>query len=129
MEMLDCTVESRPGAATLYLGGVLSSAGALRVLERCTGLGPGVRHLVVDCRGVRLYDASALGALAIVLEVWREVRGGDTRLVSPGPASTGGTPAAFDHRPPARRATTHGADLRDLLVTSPCPGRHEAGRM
>ncbi|MGI8498591.1 MAG: hypothetical protein ACR2OG_13525 [Gemmatimonadaceae bacterium] len=77
-DSLLASLESHGAAAALYLHGTLSSAGVLSALRRCYALPERVRALRVDLRGVRLFDASALDALALSLAAWRDARQGLT---------------------------------------------------
>jgi ABC-type transporter Mla MlaB component len=80
---LHSSLEAHHDAATLYVAGTLSVAGAIDVMRRCEALPERVRALRVDLRGVRLLDVCALEALAFTLGRWRESRRGITRLALP----------------------------------------------
>ena len=78
-------LEAHTHAATIYLRGALSAAGALRALGACDALPHPVRALVVDLRGVARIDAQGLAALHHLLRRWRHARGGRIRVLPPAP--------------------------------------------
>jgi len=89
-------IESHPTAATLYLSGPLTVAGALCAARLCDNLPTRVSDLRVDLTAVRLDDASPLQALAMRLARWRRLGDGRrTRLDLP--------PAPRRPRPPVPR--------------------------
>lgn len=70
-------LEAHSRAATLYLSGPLTVAGALRALRLCDRLPPGVTELRVDLRGTTLADPTPVQAVAMLLARWR--RAGSAR--------------------------------------------------
>ena len=74
---LHIAVEAHSCAATLYLSGTLTIAGALRAGTACEELPPRVKTLRVDLRGLIAPAPLTLRALAIALRRWRVSRAGN----------------------------------------------------
>lgn len=89
-------IESHPSAATLYLSGPLTVAGALCAARLCDQLPLTVSRLRVDLTSARLTDPSPVQALAMRLARWRRLGDGrQTRMDLP--------PVARRPRPPVPR--------------------------
>lgn len=77
------TIEMAGSAATLYLSGGLTMYLAARTLDECRRLPPGIRHLRIDMRAVRVVEGMAVAAIAHGLRPWRDDRNGSTRVDLP----------------------------------------------
>ena len=76
-------IESHTHAATVYLRGSLSAAGALGALAACHSLPERVRSLVVDLRGVNRVESDGLSTLHHLLRRWSATREGSIRVLPP----------------------------------------------
>ena len=98
-------IESHSRAATLYLSGPLTVAGALCAARLCDGLPTRVNDLRVDLTAVRLDDASPVQALAMRLARWRRLGDGRrTRLDLPPATRRPRPPVPQPKAPRTRRA-------------------------
>ena len=68
---LQFRIESRPRAATLYVSGRLTSAGAVLALRPCYTLPGDTAELRVDLRSATIDEPAALQSLALLLFRWR----------------------------------------------------------
>ena len=92
------SVESHRSAATLYVTGELTTAGALQAIARADELPENVRALCVDLRGVRRADSHAMRALERGLRDWRASRRGMSRVKLPENADAGLVAIKFTHQ-------------------------------
>jgi hypothetical protein len=76
-------LEAHPGAATLYLSGAVSVPALLGALRHCEALPAGIWVLRVDLTAADPLDQGTQRVLWHSLRVWREKRGGMTRVSAP----------------------------------------------
>lgn len=95
-------LEAHARAATLYVSGPLSVAGALRALRSCDRLPPGVSDLRVDLRGAALPNPTPVQVVAMLLARWRRAgRDRRTRIeLPPATRRPAATPPRARPRPP-----------------------------
>ena len=80
-------LEAHAHAATLYVSGPLTAAGALNALRVCEGLPASVLELRVDLRAARLTDATPVQAVAMLLVRWRRAHPGRRSRIELPPVS------------------------------------------
>lgn len=81
--MLQIAIESTDRSATLYVAGPLSLPGLWQVMRACDDLPPHIRTLRLDLKNVRVAQATVPETMSTALRVWREARGGSTRVDLP----------------------------------------------
>lgn len=112
---LQFRIESRPRAATLYVTGRLTSAGAVLALRACFTLPGDTVELRVDLRAATIEEPAALHSVAMLLFRWRA--GAPDRLSRidlPPAARRASPPPVFTRgeRAPGSRAHRRGATDR-----------------
>lgn len=96
-------IESHPSAATLYLSGPLTVAGALCAAHLCDQLPLAVSSLRVDLTSARLTDTSPVQALAMRLARWRRLGDGRQTQLDLPPAPRRPRPPVPQPKPPRAR--------------------------
>ncbi|HEX6058873.1 MAG TPA: hypothetical protein VFZ11_07615 [Gemmatimonadaceae bacterium] len=76
-------IEAHQEAATVYVRGALSAAGAMAVMRSADKLPDHVRALVVDLRSVEHVEAEGIYALHDLLRRWKAGRNGAIRVLPP----------------------------------------------
>jgi ABC-type transporter Mla MlaB component len=76
-------IEAHQEAATVYMRGSLSVAGAMAVMRSAETLPDYVRALVVDLRAVSQVEAAGIYALHDLLRRWKAGRNGAIRVLPP----------------------------------------------
>lgn len=108
-------IESHPSAATLYVSGPLTVAGARCAARLCDHLPGPVTSLRVDLTATRLADTTPVSALAMLLARWRRL--GNARRTS------------LRLPPPARRPQPPAPTVTRSRPTRPTRPRRRSGEI